>query len=100
MRDVEEFEKSHSSFIKKHAKVIGLLNLDVTQEEQVKRAANLAPDVNLLINNAGVATYQGLIDAENLEAARQEMEVNYFGTLSMIRAFSPVLKNNGGRSYC
>jgi short-subunit dehydrogenase len=24
------------------------------------------------------------------------MEVNYFGTLSMIRAFSPVLKNNGG----
>lgn len=24
------------------------------------------------------------------------MEVNYFGTLSMIRAFAPVLKANGG----
>ena len=24
------------------------------------------------------------------------METNYFGTLSMCRAFAPVLKNNGG----
>jgi NAD(P)-dependent dehydrogenase (short-subunit alcohol dehydrogenase family) len=28
--------------------------------------------------------------------AREEMEVNYFGTLAMCRAFAPVLKANGG----
>ena len=28
--------------------------------------------------------------------ARQEMEVNYFGVLNMVRAFAPVLGANGG----
>ncbi|NIQ02980.1 MAG: SDR family NAD(P)-dependent oxidoreductase, partial [Nitrospinaceae bacterium] len=37
-----------------------------------------------------------LIAAENLDPARQEMEVNYFGSLRMSRAFAPVLKENGG----
>ena len=30
------------------------------------------------------------------DAARQEMAVNYFGTLSMCRAFAPVLAGSGG----
>jgi NAD(P)-dependent dehydrogenase (short-subunit alcohol dehydrogenase family) len=96
MRDVEVFNRNHSRFIKEHEGVVELITLDVTKEGQVKLVADLTSDVNLLINNAGVATYQGLIGAENLEAARKEMEVNYLGTLSMIRAFAPILKNNGG----
>jgi NAD(P)-dependent dehydrogenase (short-subunit alcohol dehydrogenase family) len=31
-----------------------------------------------------------------VEAARSEMETNYFGTLLVSRAFAPVLANNGG----
>ncbi len=96
MRDAKAFKINHSSFIKKYQGVVEVLTLDITKEEQVKLAADLASDVNLLINNAGVATYQGLISAKNLEAARQEMEVNYLGSLSMIRKFAPILKNNGG----
>ena len=53
-------------------------------------------DVNLLINNAGIANFTGLISADNLDSARQEMEVNYFGTLRVTRAFAPILKKNGG----
>jgi NAD(P)-dependent dehydrogenase (short-subunit alcohol dehydrogenase family) len=34
--------------------------------------------------------------APDIEAARTEMETNYFGTLSMCRAFAPVLAANGG----
>jgi len=30
------------------------------------------------------------------DAARREMEVNYFGVLNMTRAFAPVLGANGG----
>ena len=52
------------------------------------------PDV--LINNAGVNRTRGLIAASDLDSAREEMETNYFGTLSMCRAFAPVLKTNGG----
>ena len=52
--------------------------------------------MNLLINNAGVMTSSPLIGAPGTDAARLEMEVNYFGTLSMCRAFAPVLAANGG----
>jgi short-subunit dehydrogenase len=50
----------------------------------------------VLINNAGVNRTRGLIAASDLDSAREEMETNYFGTLSMCRAFAPVLKTNGG----
>jgi short-subunit dehydrogenase len=31
--------------------------------------------------------------------ARQEMEVNYFGVLNMVRAFAPVIAGNGGGAF-
>ncbi|MEE9140049.1 MAG: SDR family oxidoreductase [Alphaproteobacteria bacterium] len=70
--------------------------LDITDEGQIRDAAAMAGDVNLLVNNAGVAKFAGLIRAENLDAARTEMETNYFGALAMIRAFAPILGANGG----
>jgi NAD(P)-dependent dehydrogenase (short-subunit alcohol dehydrogenase family) len=43
-----------------------------------------------------VLTYNNFTGAPDLSSARLEMETNYFGTLSMCRAFAPVLKANGG----
>ena len=48
------------------------------------------------MNNAGVLKYSTFTGAPSLDAARAEMETNYFGTLSMCRAFAPVLAANGG----
>jgi len=70
--------------------------LDVTDSTAVRSAAKYAGDINLLINNAGVAHFEGFISADNLAAARAEMNVNYFGSLDVIRAFAPILKANGG----
>jgi NAD(P)-dependent dehydrogenase (short-subunit alcohol dehydrogenase family) len=70
--------------------------LDVTDAKSVAAAAARVRDVTLLINNAGVNHNIGLLSAPDLSAAREEMETNYFGTLSMCRAFAPVLKANGG----
>ena len=71
--------------------------LDVTRAEQVQAAAERCADVTLLINNAGVNRNRPLIaEPEALANARDEIEVNYLGTLSMCRAFAPVLKANGG----
>ena len=71
--------------------------LDVTRPEQVAEAAENCADVTLLINNAGVNRNRPLIaEPEALANARAEVEVNYLGTLSMCRAFAPVLKANGG----
>jgi short-subunit dehydrogenase len=72
------------------------LVLDVTNAEHIAQAAIAAPDVSLLINNAGYAAFQGAIAAPNLNAARQEMEVNYFGPLALTRAFRPALAASGG----
>ncbi|BCL34501.1 SDR family oxidoreductase [Nostoc sp. MS1] len=72
------------------------LALDVTNPEQIAAIAQNAQDVNLLINNAGVSGAGGFFASDSLETARWEMETNYFGSLNMIRAFAPILKQNGG----
>lgn len=70
--------------------------LDITDSEQVAKAASQASDVTLLINNAGINHVERAIHPREASAARAEMEVNYFGTLSMCRAFTPVLIRNRG----
>ena len=70
--------------------------LDVTDAERVAQVAAQCADVSLLVNNAGVMKASTFINAPNLDAARLEMETNYFGTLSMCRAFAPVLAANDG----
>jgi short-subunit dehydrogenase len=71
--------------------------LDVTDADQIGAAVLAAPDVTILINNAGYAAFEGAVSAADLSNARKEMEVNYFGPLALTRAFSPVLAaGNGG----
>jgi len=70
--------------------------LDITDPERVAKVAEQCGDVSLLVNNAGVMKASTFIGAPSLDAARLEMETNYLGTLSMCRAFAPVLAANGG----
>lgn len=69
--------------------------LDITDPESIRRAAEQASDVNVLVNNAGVSTRANLLEG-SLDDIRLEMETHYFGTLQMIRAFAPVIERNGG----
>lgn len=71
------------------------IKVDVTDQATIEQAAKYL-DVELLINNAGIAAFEGFVSADNDRAARVEMETNYFGTLSLVRAFAPILKVNGG----
>jgi NAD(P)-dependent dehydrogenase (short-subunit alcohol dehydrogenase family) len=72
------------------------VTLDITDLVRVAEVAEQCTDVTLLVNNAGVLRYSSFLGTPSLDAARSEMETNYFGTLSMCRAFAPVLKVNGG----
>src|SRR5918995_1758520 len=65
------------------------LQLDITDPESVARAAAVATDVDVLINNAGVSLHQNLVDGD-LDKIRLELETNFFGTLNVVRAFTPV----------
>ncbi|MFG2653412.1 SDR family oxidoreductase [Streptomyces sp. NPDC048436] len=74
---------------------VEVLPLDIADPAAVRAAAEAAPDVSLLINNAGIQTGTDLVTG-SLDAVRRELETNVFGHLGMIREFAPTLAGNGG----
>lgn len=88
-RDPQNITAAHSS----HVEVIAL---DITDHSAIQAVASKLSDVDLLVNNAGVNRMSAFAASDDISAAREEMEVNYFGTLAMCKAFAPVLKANGG----
>ena len=71
------------------------LGLDITDPDSVARAAAIAGDATLIINNAGISTGTSLMDGD-LAQIELEMETNFYGPLSVTRAFAPILASNGG----
>src|SRR3954447_5498974 len=72
------------------------LRLDVTDAEQIRTAAEAAPDVELVFSNAGIAIAGGIVNSSVLDQARRQMEVNYFGPLQLLQHLAPALARNGG----
>jgi NAD(P)-dependent dehydrogenase (short-subunit alcohol dehydrogenase family) len=72
------------------------LRLDVTKLDDVAAAVQRAPDVTLVINNAGIAQPGGFLAPDSEEVARRIFETNFFAVLRMSKAFAPILKANGG----
>jgi NAD(P)-dependent dehydrogenase (short-subunit alcohol dehydrogenase family) len=70
--------------------------LDVNSPEQVAAAAAACKDVTLVINNAGIANFAGLMAADSIDAMRAMLETNVFGMLRVSQAFAPVLGENKG----
>src|SRR5215211_7525490 len=70
------------------------VRLDVTDRASIAEAVKTAPDVTLLINNAGVHTHTPTLGDE--AGLREELEVNYLGPVAVSRAFTPVLGANDG----
>jgi NAD(P)-dependent dehydrogenase (short-subunit alcohol dehydrogenase family) len=68
------------------------LKLDVTKPEDVADAVAAARahfgQIDVLVNNAGYGQF-GTVESLSLEAARANMETNYFGALAMIREVLP-----------
>ena len=71
------------------------VRLDLLDYDSIVAANAAAPDVTLLVNNAGISTGAQLVTGE-LSEIRREMDTHFWGTLDMIRAFAPVLATNGG----
>lgn len=75
------------------------VRLDVTDVAAVAALAAALGDVDVVINNAGVADTGGILAAEAGDALRRMMETNVFGILHMSREFAPVLGRNGGGAF-
>lgn len=72
------------------------VRLDVTSDADIDALAARHPDVNVLINNAGVAETGGFLGEGSVAAARRQMDTNFFGPLRVTQALAPVLAANGG----
>lgn len=70
--------------------------LDVSSPDSIAVAARQCCDVNVLVNNAGIAQSGQLFSDEGERKVREEMEVNVFGPWRVTRAFASTLEVNGG----
>lgn len=74
------------------------LALDLTDPATIARAAEVAADVDLLINNAAIAPAGDSVLNGTDEELHRIFETNYFGTIRVTKAFALVLGANGGGS--
>jgi len=90
--------KSVQDLAKKYGARLAAVKLDVTKPAEVTAVAAVATDVQLLVNNAGIATNfnAAFTDPGLVEAGRREIETNVFGPLALTQAFAPILARNGG----
>lgn len=92
--DASELEKIGSN--------VKAVIMDVTKPEQLaaayqKIAAECDPQLPVnLVNNAGIAV-SAPIEGVELQALRDQFEVNVFGAVSACQAFSPLIRQNKGR---
>jgi NAD(P)-dependent dehydrogenase (short-subunit alcohol dehydrogenase family) len=75
--------------------------IDVTKPETIKKAFDLISNDNetvlaALINNAGIAV-GGPVEILSVEKFKEQFEVNFFGQISIIKTFLPLLKKTKGR---
>ncbi|KQR65876.1 SDR family oxidoreductase [Frigoribacterium sp. Leaf172] len=72
------------------------LALDVTDAASIAAVVEAAPDVTILINNAGANTPTPGILSHTDDEIRANVETNFFGPLFLARAYAPLLSAQGG----
>ncbi len=86
-RDVTQL----GSLVRSEPRRIVPVALDVTSAASLSSAAAAAPDVSLLINNAGVLASYDVLTSSDADIA-QDYAVNVFGVLGATKAFLPALE--------
>ena len=92
VRQAEDLES-----LRTEATAVGLsitpIRLDVTSDDDVQAATKLG-HIDILINNAGVASFGNPLEMTFADIQR-EFDVNYLGVLRMVRAFAPAMTEHG-----
>lgn len=71
------------------------LPLEVTDQASIDALAAAAPDVTVLVNNAGALSPGTYLDS-SIDDVRAVFDANFFGPLQLTRAFVPIIEKNGG----
>ena len=73
------------------------LVLDVADDTSVAAAAHNAPDVSIVVNNAGITLSTPVLSAP-LDDIQSELETNLFGLIRVTREFAPILAHHPASS--
>lgn len=76
--------------------VVEAIQLDVTQAEDIQQIAKQLGQLDILINNAGIATGITFSAETSLSVASAEMATNYFGPVHLTHALLPLLRASKG----
>ncbi|WP_068475790.1 SDR family oxidoreductase [Saccharicrinis aurantiacus] len=80
----------------KYGDKVQTVQLDVSNTESVNKAAELAQDVEILVNNAGIGTPHGTL-GETAEADfMNQLNINAFGLIRVANAFAGSLVKSKG----
>lgn len=76
--------------------------LDVIKKDEIAACLQAVEKdhgkIDILINNAGYGLFGALEDLTE-EEIRYQMEVNFFGTINVTKAFLPMLRKSGGKIF-
>jgi NAD(P)-dependent dehydrogenase (short-subunit alcohol dehydrogenase family) len=71
------------------------LSLDVTDPDSIAAAAASVPELDALVNNAGISLDTGTrVTETDVEVFRRTYETNVFGVVAVTNAFLPVLRRS------
>lgn len=79
---------------------IDAILLDVENPDSIAQARDTLaashPDLNVLINNAGIMLHESVLDSTGVEIAEKHVLINLLGTIRMTYAFLPQLVSKPG----
>ncbi len=86
--------KELEAYAQAHNLNIEVLELDVTSDASVQAAFAKAPDIDVLINNAGFG-YGGPVEAFSSEQVLDQLDLNIVGTVRTSKAALPGMRKKG-----
>ena len=85
---------SNSGELKALPDVVEVLQLDINSTESIDKLIAEIPELDVLINNAGVANISNFSSETSIAIATLEMQTNYFGTLQLTNKLLPALRKS------
>ena len=95
VRNVE----SAQPLVEKYGDKVVPVAVDLVDHDSIHAAAEVASDVTIVVNNAGVLKTASPLAEHAVDALQYEMKVNVYGLIEMARSFAPVLARNGGGAF-
>lgn len=90
---------SAQALVNTYADKVVPVHVDMSQADSIQQLAEVATDVQIVVNNAGVLETAAPLDDDVESAFNHELKVNTFGLIRMAKAFTPILERNGGGAF-